>query len=89
MFYLVKCYKNTSFVGVITASGLMVKFILSSIMGNTTLNLVAILKTAKPCKHFSYKFLSHQNVEYAKNNRLRGPMLASKEFANNLEIKNL
>ena len=57
MFYLVKCYKNTSFVGVIAASGHMVKFILGSIMSNTTLNLVAILKTAKPCKNFSYKFL--------------------------------
>jgi hypothetical protein len=39
-------------------------------------------------RHYSS---SHQNVEYAKNNPLRGSLLASnsKEFANNLEIKNL
>lgn len=35
----------------------MVKFILSSIMSNTTLNLVAIFKTPKPCKNICYKFL--------------------------------
>jgi hypothetical protein len=83
MFYLVKCYKNTSFVGVITASGLMVKFILSSIMGNTTLRKNQCMKL-----FWNHMRHSHQNVEYAKNNPLRGPMLASKEFANNLEIKN-